>query len=354
MAAALALTVGVALAGCARRDAGSAKDAAAPVPDAAVRAAPDAAAPAVHRFQAQLMGTPWSLAIVGDGVKAEAAAKAAFAEVARVEGVMSEWRPTSEVSRLNAAGGAPVVLSPELFDLLRRARDLGDRSGGAFDVTWAALRGVWDFDAGRVPAPDAVAAAKARIDYRRLALDAATRTATLPAGRAVGLGGIAKGHGIDRAAAVLREHGFSAFLVDGGGDLYVAGEKAPGQPWTVGVQHPRRRDELMVALPVRDAAVVTSGDYERFFEVEGRRYHHIIDPRTGMPADRSVAVTVRAADATFADALATALFVMGPERGVALAATLAGVDAAVLAADGRVVATSGLRDAFPARWREAR
>ncbi len=354
MAAALALCVGLALAGCARRDAGSARDAGAPVADAAARAAPDAAAPVVHRFQAQLMGTPWALAIVGDRATAETAAKAAFAEVARVEGVMSEWRATSEVSRLNAAGGAPVALSPELFDLLQRARELGDRSGGAFDVTWAALRGVWDFDAGRLPASDAVAAARARIDYRKLSLDAATRTATLPAGMAVGLGGIAKGYGIDRAAAVLRERGFTAFLVDGGGDLYVAGEKAPGQPWTVGVQHPRRRDELMVALPVRDAAVVTSGDYERFFEVEGRRYHHIIDPRTGEPAERSVAVTVRAADATFADALATALFVMGPEEGVALAETLPGVDAAVLGADGRVVATPGLRDAFPARWREAR
>ncbi|MCA9561278.1 MAG: FAD:protein FMN transferase, partial [Myxococcales bacterium] len=279
---------------------------------------------------------------------------AAFAEVARVEAVMSEWRPSSEVSRLNAAGGAPVTVSAELFELLQRARDLGDRSGGAFDVTWAALRGVWDFDAGRVPAPDAVAAAQARIDYRRLTLDPAARTATLPAGMAVGLGGIAKGYGIDRAAAVLRARGFTAFLVDGGGDLYVAGEKAPGQPWTVGVQHPRRRDELMVALPVRDAAVVTSGDYERYFEAGGRRYHHIIDPRTGMPAERSVAVTVRAADATFADALATALFVMGPEAGIALAEALPGVDAAVLAADGRVVATPGLRAAFPARWQEAR
>lgn len=354
MAAALALCSGLALAGCARRGSASAEDAGVAVADAAVRPVADAAAPAVHRFEAQLMGTPWALAIVGDGAKAANAAKAAFAEVARVEGVMSEWRPTSEVSRLNAAGGAPVTVSAELFELLERARDLGDRSGGAFDVTWAALRGVWDFDAKRVPLAEAVAAARARIDYRRLTLDPANRTATLPGGMAVGLGGIAKGYGIDRAAAVLRQHGFTAFLVDGGGDLYVAGEKAPGKPWTVGVQHPRRRDELMVALPVRDAAVVTSGDYERFFEIEGRRYHHIIDPRTGFPADRSVAVTVRAADATFADALATALFVMGPEEGVALAETLPGVDAAVLGADGRVMATAGLRAAFPARWQEAR
>ncbi|MCA9524834.1 MAG: FAD:protein FMN transferase, partial [Myxococcales bacterium] len=164
---------------------------------------------------------------------------------------------------------------------------------------------------------------------------------------------IAKGYAIDRAAALLRARGFDRFIVDGGGDLYVAGEKRPGEPWVVGVRDPRG-EGLLAELPVRDAAIVTSGDYERFFELGGRRYHHIIDVRTGMPATASVAVTVIAPDATRADALATAFFVEGPaaiERARRL-----GVEAAVLAPDGRIHATAGLAalgPTFPGAARSA-
>ncbi|MCA9543427.1 MAG: FAD:protein FMN transferase, partial [Myxococcales bacterium] len=164
------------------------------------------------------------------------------------------------------------------------------------------------------------------------------------------LGGIAKGYAIDKAAAVLKAHGLRAFIVDGGGDLFIAGEKAPGVPWTVGVQHPRA-DRVLLALPARDQAVVSSGDYERFFELGGRRYHHILDPKTGLPAGKSVAVTVRAPDATRADALATALFVLGPVEGLALAQAQ-GVDAAILGPDGAIAVTAGLAELFPKRWKD--
>lgn len=313
-------------------------------------------APERVRREAVLMGTSFGITVAGAPREtADAAITAAFNEVDRIERLMSEWRPDSEISAVNrAAGEAPVAVSPETFEVIRRALDLAERSDGAFDPTWAALRGVWDFKARppRLPARSELEARLARTGWRRVRLDPEGRTVFLTeAGMALGLGGIAKGYGIDRAVAVLRAHGLTDFIVDGGGDLYVAGEKAPGVPWRVGVRHPRRAGALLAELAARDAAIVTSGDYERFFELGGRRYHHIIDLRTGMPADRSVAVTVRAADATLADALATAAFVLGPERGVALARDLEGVDVAVLAPDGRVAATPGLAAVLPARWK---
>lgn len=321
-----------------------------PEPDAAK---PDAAAVDPHTFRAELMGTPFGLTIAGDVplAQARAAADAAFSEVARIEARMSEWRPDSEIGRINAAAGAPVVVSGETRALLKRSLALAEASGGAFDPTWAALRGIWRFggddERPKLPLKSDLEAALARVDHRKVHVDG--EAVRLEAGMALGLGGIAKGYAIDRAAAALRARGIERFIVDGGGDLYVAGRKPGGQPWTIGVRHPREPG-LLAELPVTDAAIVSSGDYERFFELGGRRYHHIIDLRTGMPADRSVAVTVRAAEATLADALATAIFVLGPTEGLALAARFEGVDAAVLAPDGAIYASPGLKGRLPARW----
>ena len=304
------------------------------------------------------MGTAFRVAVALDGPVPDPAARLvieeavnrAFQEVDRIERLMSEWRPDSEISAVNgAAGQQPVVISQETFDLLTQAVELSARTNGAFDVTWAALRGQWDFKAQPPKLPDAEALDDAlrRTGWRKLKLDAATRTAFLTQrGMAIGLGGIAKGHAIDRAADVLRRAGLRRFIVDGGGDIYVAGEKANGVPWRLGVQDPRDPKQLIGALEVRDAALVTSGDYERYFEVGGRRYHHIIDLKTGYPAERSRAVTVRARNATLADALATALFVLGPKRGIAVANSMEGVEAAIVGPDGRLHTTEGLRQAF--------
>lgn len=320
----------------------------------AVDAAPVAPTPAPHQFRAELMGTPFGLTLAGDVplAQARAAADAAFTEIARVEARMSEWRPDSEIGRINAAAGAPVAVSDETRALLKRALGLAEASGGAFDPSWAALRGIWRFASGdtrpKLPLKADLEAALARVDFRAVRIEGRAVRLAKP-GMALGLGGIAKGYAIDRAAAVLRARGVERFIVDGGGDLYVAGRKPDGRPWTIGVRHPRGPG-LLAELPVTDAAVVSSGDYERFFELGGRRYHHIIDLRSGMPADRSVAVTVRAPEATLADALATAIFVLGPEAGLALAGRYPGVEAAVLAPDGAVYATPGLKARLPARW----
>lgn len=297
------------------------------------------------------MGTRFRITVSGaSDAEVDKAAHAAFTEVDRIEQLMSEWRPDSEVTAINQnAGVKPVKVSPETFEVVQRSLKLAKESQGAFDPTWAALKGLWDFNAEKpkVPTPEAIEARLKFTGWQKVKIDEAARTVFLTEkGMALGLGGIAKGYGIDRAARVLREHGLSRFIVDGGGDLYVAGKKADGSSWTLGVQDPRAREQLMAALPIEDASMVTSGDYERFFEKDGRRYHHIIDLRTGYPANKARSVTVRAPEATLADAMATAIFILGPEAGLAFAKAHPGVETAIVGADGKLVVTDGLKSAF--------
>lgn len=308
-------------------------------------------APKLRRFQANLMGTPWMITIADEAPAPAltAAVNAAFAEVERVEALMSEWRPSSAISAINAAAGkAPVTVPAEVIALVRRSLQIAEQTQGAFDPTWAALRGIWDFKAKPpvLPLRSTLDAAIARIDYRAVQVGPETVFLRKP-GMALGLGGIAKGYGIDRAVGVLRAHGLARFIVDGGGDLYAAGEKAPGEPWQIGVRHPRDGG-LLGEVTLRDAALVTSGDYERFFELGGQRYHHIIDVRTGLPARASVSVSIIAPDATTADAWATGVFVLGPS---ALDTVRADISAAILTPDG-AVHRSGRFKKLKARWRQ--
>lgn len=312
--------------------------------------------PRLERCSRALMGSPWNITVANaPRPVVDKACEAAFAEVARLEHLMSEWRPGSELSGVNAAAGTgPGKVSKETLHVVRRALELARKSEGAFDPTWAAFMGLWSFKSPKpaLPTQAAIEERRARVGWQRVKLDADQRTVHLTdVGMKLGLGGIAKGYAIDRAAAVLKEHGLTRFIVDGGGDLYVSGEKAPDQPWRLGVQHPRRQ-ALLATVSVRDAALVTSGDYQRFFFKDGKRYHHILDLRTGQPASGSVAVTVTAPEAITADALATALFVLGPEKGLELAKSLPGVSAAILAPDGRVHAHGHLADALGKRWHQ--
>lgn len=302
------------------------------------------------------MGTPFRISVSGASAEqVDAAAHAAFSEIARIELLMSEWRPDSELSAVNdSAGDHPVKVSAETFAVVHEAVKLAEMSGGAFDPTWAALRGLWDFQTKppKLPTAEAIAGRLKRVGWQKVKLDAKASTVFLAEpGMALGLGGIAKGYAIDRAADIMKRHGLERFIVDGGGDLYVSGVKLSGQPWTLGVQSPRTPGKLIATLPLTDAAMVTSGDYERFFVLDGVRYHHIIDLRTGHPAQLSQSVTVRASKAMMADALSTAIFVLGPEAGIALAKKLPGVEAAVVGANGAISTTPALAEAFDPRKR---
>jgi thiamine biosynthesis lipoprotein len=216
---------------------------------------------------------------------------------------------------------------PEVFTLLQRSLWASESTHGAFDITFAGCGRLWSIRDERVPDERTLAACLQAVGYRRVRLDAWHSSVWLPdANMRIGLGGIAKGYGVDSAAEVLRRRGFGRFVVDGGGDLRVEGTDLDGA-WTVQIAHPRDPGRIFATLHLDRGAVVTSGDYVRYFERDGVRYHHILDPATGQPARRTVAVTVVAPSATDADALATGLFVLGPDRGLAALARLPGVEA---------------------------
>ncbi len=289
--------------------------------------------------------------------EARDATVAAFAEVERLEGLWTTWRPTSEVSRLNAAAGlGPVTLSPETFEILERARAGSIASGGLFDVTFAPLGEVWRFDTPpeshspvrleHVPSEAEVAERLARVGWRGLRLDPKARTAMLERpGMAVHLGGIGKGAAVDRVVRLLRARGFASFAVQAGGDLYCAGKNG-ARPWRVGIAHPRRRGAILGSVEVTDAAFSTSGDYERFAIVDGKRYHHILDTRTGFPATASQSATVLAPTATDAEILTKTAFILGGAEGLR-ALERAGARGVLVDAGGRVWASEHLKMETP-------
>lgn len=274
---------------------------------------------------------------------------AAFAVFARVDWSMNEWRSDSPLSLLNArAGHGWVPLPGDLCEVLRLAKRGAIRTGGLFDPTWAALSDLWRFDetAPGPPDPARLRAACPLVNHRGLELRArrggGCEARLARAGMKVGLGGIAKGWALDAAARALRALGYRDFLLQAGGDLYASGTRG-GSPWPVGVRDPRGgRLDAIATVQVSDRAFSTSGDYEQSFEKEGRRYHHLIDPRTCEPARASRAVSVLATSAVDAEILGKALFVAGGRDALALAARL-GAEAIVVTASGEVLATPALR-----------
>ena len=236
-----------------------------------------------------MMGTLWNIEVVDHG-RSDAARQAidrAYAELARIENLMSEWKPESPISQLDAAAGLhPVEVPAELREILERSVRYSQVTEGAFDITWRGMGNIWHFDdTFTVPSAAAVAKARKNIDYRAIQIHG--NSVYLPAGTNIGLGGIAKGYAIDRAAHVLAAAGFTDSMVDGGGDVLVSGTRN-GNAWRLGIQDPRREHgQILGVANVSGMALVTSGDYERFRIVDGVRYHHIIDPRTGWPGHGS-------------------------------------------------------------------
>jgi len=277
-----------------------------------------ACAPVVHRESALAMSTTLTVLVSG-GSKPDWEEVFSFAD--RAAWQFDHRHPDSAVGRLNREGRLAGPLPDGVLDTLRLARAVAEASGGAFDPTIHALSSLWSFDTGgRLPSAAELAAALPRVDYERLSIgaDGAVR---LPPGFALDLGAIAKGAVVDLLGAELHRRGHHSYLIDAGGDILVSGPKKGGRPWSIGIRHPRKGAAMIGVLQLGEegpVSVVTSGDYERYFDRDGRRYHHIIDPHTGYPAEGLASVTVIAPDCATADALATAAFVLGPERGLEL------------------------------------
>ncbi|HBE89319.1 MAG TPA: FAD:protein FMN transferase [Elusimicrobia bacterium] len=298
-----------------------------------------------------LMDTFVTVTAYGDRAAARAAADAAFDEMDRVVKVFNAHDPDSELGRLNAsAGAAPFGVSPELFGLIELSLRYSELTGGAFDITVGPVLDLWREArrTGRIPGTKALAAARARTGWRGVILDPGERTIKFAVpGMKLDLGGAAKGFVVDKGVEELRRRGVKAALIDAGGDLRAYGRPPGRKFWKIGIKHPREKGALLGLLKLAEPAVATSGDYERYFEKDGKKYHHIIDPVSGGPAPRSVGVTAVAPTCAEADIIATALFVMGPEKGLALLETAGGLDAAVVTAEaGRIGVefSAGLRE----------
>lgn len=290
------------------------------------------------------MGTRCAVELWSEDVAAgEAAIEAVFAEMRRVDALMSTYKPDSQISQVNAlAAEGAVAISAELYALIEASLEYSHLSGGAFDITYASVGYLYDYRDRERPAAAAIDAALPGVDYRQLRLDPQRRTVAFARpGMRIDLGGIAKGHAVDRSIALLRARGITRAMVNAGGDTRVIGNRF-GAPWVIGIRHPDRADEVVLRIPLVDAAFSTSGDYERYFDEGGVRYHHILDPKTGQSPHELRSVTIIAADALRTDGLSTAVFVLGQEAGLALINSLDDADAILISAEGKVSYSKGL------------
>jgi thiamine biosynthesis lipoprotein len=277
--------------------------------------------------------------------EAETAMSAVMAEMHRIDRAMSPHKPRSELSRINErAASAPVVLSHEMFHLVERALHFSRLSGGAFDISYASVGQLYDYRRRIRPSDAAIARARQAVGHQHLILDAAKRTLRFARpGMRIDLGGFAKGHAADNAAAILARRGIQHAIVSAGGDSRVIGDRR-GRPWTVAIRDPRRPGQVVAVLPLVDVSISTSGDYERFFEQDGVRCHHLIDPRTGTSPSSVHSVSILADDGLTSEALSKCVFVLGLDEGLRLIEAQAGVDAVVIDAQGRLHFSSGLQD----------
>jgi thiamine biosynthesis lipoprotein len=292
------------------------------------------------------------------GDNAEKAIEEAFAEMERVNSLLNNYDPTSEVSRINQnAGGTAIEISPETMDALKHAITFCDMTGGALDITIGPLLKLWGFGKDDVglsaaePAAEEIRKAKLLVDYHALELaEQATadgkmeRTARLAKkGMWIDAGSFSKGFVADKAMTILKKRGIRNALVIGGGTVCAMGHKPDGSLWQVGIQHPRKPGGLMTVVSLRDSSISTSGDYEIYYEKKGKRRTHIIDPRTGTPVPRLQSVSVIAPDGMNSDGLDTGLFVLGPEKAIALVNSLKGVEALIVSEGGKVTFSDGWR-----------
>lgn len=302
-----------------------------------------------HEEAADIMGTRITAELWHeDTAKAEELLAAVMTEMRRIEQAFSPYIENSELSVLNREAPSDwVSASDEMLDLLAKSARVSELTGGAFDITYASVGRYYDYRQGRRPDDDLIAEKLAAINYQHVQIDWQQRRIRYahPAVY-VDLGGIAKGHAVDRCIALLAAAGIEQASVSAGGDSRILGDRR-GQPWNVGIADPRRDNEMTALLPLMDTAVSTSGDYERFYEADGVRYHHILDPATGDSARNSMSVTILGPEATLTDALSTSIFVMGPERGLALINQLDGIDAIIVDASGQLRYSDDLEELVP-------
>lgn len=289
------------------------------------------------------MGSPFEITAYPGGPSgaAEAAVLTAYAEVERVEAMLTDFRDSPLTALNAAAGGPPVAVPPELFDLVAFALGICRDSGGAFDITFSAVGMLWReaFRSGVPPAAEAIARARRLVDYSKVEIDRATCAIRLPEkGMCIGLGSIGKGYGVDTAFRVMKDLGLENFCVNGAGDLRVASGPGAPRPWRIAVKNPFAADGRAAGfMALKSGALVTSGDYERYFIHHGKKYHHIIDARTGGVRDDIASVTVLASTATLANAYTISAMALGPVAGAEFLRRRRDASGVIISSSGAVI-----------------
>lgn len=278
------------------------------------------------------------------------ATHAAEAEVKRIEALISSWDPHSETSQLNKlAGKDSLQVSPELFQLITRCKKLSVLTQGAFDISFAGVSSLFQFDRGEHPlaADSLIRQSVAKVGYQHIQLTAHTGRVYLALpGMRIGFGAIGKGYAANRAKQVMQAYGIKHGIVNAGGDLLAWGEAEAHTPWKIGIADPFQRKKMAAWLKLSDLAVVSSGNYEKYFTFQGKRYGHIIDPRSGYPAQGLSSVSVVCPDAELADGLATAIYVLGAEAGLNLLNQLNQVEGLLITSSGEIISSEHLDLSF--------
>jgi len=286
---------------------------------------------------------------------AKTAAQAAFEEFKRIS-LLTDRFPQkgtpefnqSDICKINEmAGIKPVKVSEDVIKMIDLAKKYNKITDGAFDVTIGPLMDLWGFgnDNNYLPSDAEITQKLSLIDSNKIKVNRRGKTILLKdRGMSLDLGGIAKGYATEKAVQILKQHGIKQAIIDAGGNIYVLGKKNGKEPWKLGIQDPRDASKIVGILSLSNKAAVTSGDYQRFFEKNGARYHHILDPSTGKPARNTISVTVVSESPTVADILSTALFVMGPKQGMKLVEELRRIEAVFITPDKKIIISSGLKD----------
>ncbi|WP_396218336.1 FAD:protein FMN transferase [Flavobacterium sp.] len=300
-----------------------------------------------HKKKYALLGSPFEITVVAkDTVEGNYYVNSAVNEVKRIENLISDWIPTTQISQVNQnAGIVPIKVNNEVFELVERALKISKLTDGAFDISYASMDKIWKFDGSmkEMPTPEAIKKSVERIGYEKIILDTKNKTIFLKdAGMKLGLGGIGQGYIADKVKEVLQAKGCTAGIVNVSGDINTWGSQIDGKPWTVGVVNPVNKNKVFATFPLIDSAVETSGSYEKYVTFNNIRYSHIIDPRTGYPATGVVSVSVFAKQTEIADALATGVFVLGVEVGLNLINQLKGIECIIVDDKGKIFTSKGI------------
>ncbi len=295
-----------------------------------------------------LMGSDFEITVVENNFEdANYFIDLAIKEISRIESLISSWDKNSQTSLINnSAGIKPVQVDKELFDLIYRSIRISDLTQGAFDISYASMDKLWYFDREmkKLPTSQQIAESVSKVGFQNIVLDEKNRTVFLKLkGMKIGFGAIGKGYAADKAKDILIENNVKSGIINASGDLTAWGQKPSGDDWMVAVVNPLNKSKVFSWLPIKNSSIVTSGNYEKFFNIDGKSYSHIIDPRTGYPSEGILSVTIISENAELADALATSVFVLGTDIGIDMINQLKNVDCIIINSDNKIIKSDNIQ-----------